>query len=142
MPVYRDAEHLYECIGGLFDILKKDPVVGPKLAGAKFILQLTYTEPEAQITVDCLNPPAEPGVFVTWKRGPSPTPPLVELLMKGDIAHKFWLGRLNLLVALTMKQMVAKGPITKVLSLLPIIKPAYAIYPQMLKDKGYREMAP
>jgi hypothetical protein len=45
----------------------------------------------------------------------------------------------NLMAALTRKQMVAKGPIPKILKLLPAIKPSYAMYPKYLDDNGYGE---
>jgi len=59
--------------------------------------------------------------------------------MKADIAHKFWFGKVNLTMALTRRQMVAKGPIPKILKLLPAIKPSYAMYPKYLDENGYSQ---
>jgi hypothetical protein len=59
--------------------------------------------------------------------------------MSADIAHKFWFGKVNLMAALTRKQMTAKGPIPKILALLPAIKPTYAMYPKYLEENGYGE---
>jgi hypothetical protein len=33
--------------------------------------------------------------------------------------------------------MVARGPIPKILKLLPVIKPAYDLYPKYLLEKGF-----
>jgi hypothetical protein len=44
------------------------------------------------------------------------------------------------MVALTRKQIVAKGPIPKIMKLLPVIKPAYAMYQNMLKEQGLDDM--
>jgi hypothetical protein len=52
------------------------------------------------------------------------------------VAHRFWLGNVNLVIALARREMVAKGPIPKILKLLPIIKPAYVLYPQYLPWKA------
>jgi len=60
------------------------------------------------------------------------------MTMSSDIAHKFWFGRVNLMAALTRKQMVAKGPVPKVLKLLPAIKPSYEMYPKYLVENGTR----
>jgi hypothetical protein len=35
--------------------------------------------------------------------------------------------------------MIAKGPIPKVLKLLPAVQPAYAMYPQYLDSHGYEK---
>ncbi|MDX1386052.1 MAG: hypothetical protein R3257_00575, partial [bacterium] len=58
------------------------------------------------------------------------------MTMKADVAHRFWFGKVNLIAALTRREMVAKGPIPKILKLLPAIKPAYSLYPEYLKEKG------
>lgn len=47
---------------------------------------------------------------------------------------------MNLMVALTRKQIVAKGPIPKIMKRLPVIKPAYAMYQNVLKEKGLEDV--
>jgi len=58
------------------------------------------------------------------------------MTMKADVAHRFWLGRVNLLTAITRRQIVAKGPIPKILKLLPAIQPAYQKYAEYLHEIG------
>lgn len=140
MPAYKDAEHLYECIGGLFDRLGRDPVIGQKLRESELVLRFIYTEPDAVITINC-NQPSEDGTsMVRWMRGEADLEPIVTMSMKADVAHSFWLGKVNLPFALMKKKIVAKGPIPKLLKLLPVIKPAYAMYPKLLQEKGYSDM--
>ena len=62
------------------------------------------------------------------------------MTMKADFAHYFWHGKANLLQALTRREVVAKGNIPKVLKLLPILEPAYQLYPQFLSEKGYAKI--
>ncbi|MFN7971848.1 MAG: hypothetical protein U0166_05800 [Acidobacteriota bacterium] len=138
MGAYKNADHLYECIGGLFDVLGADPVIGQKLHDSSLIIRFSYTDPDAIITVDCQNPGG--GKLVEWHRGEAGLSAEVTMSMKSDVAHRFWLGKVILLEALTRRQIVAKGPIPKILKLLPVIKPAYAIYKELLEKKGYTEM--
>jgi len=42
----------------------------------------------------------------------------------------------DLPVALTKKKVSAKGPMAKVLALLPLLTPAYEAYPGLAKEKG------
>lgn len=139
MSTFKDADHLYECIGGLFDILKKDADIGPKIKKSGLIIRFQYTEPEAQIWIDCVNDSGEEGAHIQWKKTMD-VEPVVDMSMKADVGHQFWLGNVNLLTALTRKQIVAKGPIPKILKLLPTIKPAYKIYPEHLKKIGYENL--
>jgi len=54
---------------------------------------------------------------------------VVLMKMSLDTAHKFWLKDLNVPKALALRQIKAKGPIGKVLQLLPLLKPGQAMYP-------------
>ncbi len=60
--------------------------------------------------------------------------------MNADFAHKFWHGRANLVTALTRRQVAAKGNVPKTLKLLPILKPAYGLYPDFLRRNGREDL--
>ena len=66
--------------------------------------------------------------------------PTATFTLTADVAHKFWHGKVNLAKALTTKAIVARGPIPKILKLLPVIEPMYKRYPQYLKDKGRTDL--
>ena len=57
------------------------------------------------------------------------------MFMEADFAHKFWHGKVNLVSALTRRQVKAKGNVPKTLKLLPILNPAYVLYPDFLREK-------
>ena len=139
MPVFKDADALYECLGTLFDTVAQDPTLGPKLGGTGLIIRFVYSDPQAQITVDTKNPPPA-GRFFTIYQGPSDLKAEVLMTMKADVGHTFWLGKVNLLWALARRQIVAEGPIPKILKLLPIITPTYKLYPEILKKLGKADL--
>jgi len=60
--------------------------------------------------------------------------------MKADVAHQFWHGKVNLMAALTRRQIVAKGPIPKILRLLPAVEPVYELYPKLLRELGREDL--
>ena len=47
----------------------------------------------------------------------------------------FGLGKLSVPMAILTGKMIAKGPVNQALALLPAIKPAFAIYPQVYDNK-------
>ncbi len=47
----------------------------------------------------------------------------VKLYMTADIGDKFWRGEYNLGVGLAKGQVKAKGPVNKILKLVPLTKP-------------------
>lgn len=138
MAVFKDADQVYELLGGLFDALTKDEKIAEKFAASGLIIRFVYTDPDSEIWLDASEKdPNSLGVT----RGPAEgLTAEVEMSMKADVAHEFWLGNVNLMVALTRRQIVAKGPIPKIMKLLPVIKPAYDVYKNLLKEKGLESM--
>jgi len=140
MAVFRDSDQFYECVGELMDRAKVDPKIGPKIAKSGVVIQFRYTEPEAMTTINAQGEPTQPGAYVDIIHGPSDLKPDVSMSMKADVAHAFWHGKVNLIAALSKKQIVAEGPIPKILKLLPAVQPLYKIYPELLKEKGYDDL--
>lgn len=140
MGVFRDADHFYECVGELMDRAKKDPQVGPKIAKSGIVIQFQYTDPQAMTTINARDKATQPGAYVDVFHGPCDLKPDVLMTMKADVSHAFWHGKVNLMAALSKKQVVAQGPIPKILKLLPAVKPLYQVYPMLLREKGYGDM--
>ena len=62
--------------------------------------------------------------------GPSDLDPEVVMALEADTAHRFWLGKVNVTVALARGQIKAKGPVAKILRLVPIVKPVFQPIPR------------
>jgi len=137
MAIFRDRQQFYACVGELMDRAKRDPRVGPKIAKSGIIIQFRYTDPEAMTTINARDKATQPGAFIDVIHGPCQLTPDVVMTMKADVSHAFWHGRVNLVAALAKKQIVAVGPIPKILKLLPAIQPLYQTYPAMLNEKGF-----
>ena len=140
MAVFRDSDQFYECVGELMDRAKMDPKIGPKIAKSKIVIQFRYTEPEAMTTINATGKPTQPDAYVDVIQGPCELEPDITMSMKADVAHAFWHGKVNLIAALSKKQIVADGPIPKILKLLPAVQPLYKTYPALLKEKGYDDL--
>jgi putative sterol carrier protein len=130
MPTFKDSADLQTVLGGFFSILVKDEGIGGKLKESKLIIKFNYKKPELAITANCA------GLEIALSFNDASTKPEVEMFMDADVAHKFWLGEVNLVMALARRQMVVKGPIPRILKLLPVIKPAYKMYKEYLTKIG------
>lgn len=140
MSVFKDSKHFYECVGELLDRAKMDAEVGGKIAKSGIIIQFRYTDPEAVTTVNAKDKPTQPGAYVDVIHGPCNLKPEVTMSMKADVSHAFWHGKVNLMAALAKKEIVAVGPIPKILKLLPAVQPLYKVYPTLLREKGYENL--
>ena len=133
MGLFESSEKFEEVLGGFFRQLGDEPKIADKLLKSNLIIRFNYTDPDLVIVVDCS------GDKIDVRPHDTDTKATVEMSMTADIAHKFWFGKVNLTKALTRKEMVAKGPIPKILKLLPAIKPSYEMYPKYLDENGYSE---
>ena len=135
MPYFKDAEEVYQFIGRLFQELAADPELGPKFRKADTIVQYRYTNPDSQITVK-MREAEEAEVDL----GETEMEPEVVMTMEADTAHRFWLGKVNVTVALARGQMRAKGPVAKILKLVPLTKPVFPRYRKMLDEAGRTDL--
>ncbi|OGO25115.1 MAG: hypothetical protein A2W33_06635 [Chloroflexi bacterium RBG_16_52_11] len=140
MAVFRDADQFYACIGELMDRAKRDSQIGPKIAKGGIVIRFQYHDPEAMTTINAKDKPTQPGAYVDVFHGPNDLKPDITMTMKADVAHAFWHGKVNLVSALSKKEILAEGPIPKILKLLPVVQPLYKIYPTLLKEKGYSDL--
>ncbi|MEA2481497.1 MAG: hypothetical protein QOJ07_3419 [Thermoleophilaceae bacterium] len=136
MPYFEDADDVYRHIGGLFDEMARDDVMYEKYRAANAVLQYRFSDPEAQLTVDM-----RPGRPARVDHGPTDLVPEVVMSMAADVAHRFWLGKVSVTVALARGEIKAKGPVAKILRLVPLVQPVFPVYRQRLIDAGRPDLA-
>jgi len=114
--------------------------VAEKLLSTNMVLRLEYYDPEnwgeeePRITVDLS------GDSLELHTGACEIEPIVIMRMHADVAHRFWMKKLNMMAAITRGQITAKGPIHRIMKLLPLIFHSFDLYKQTLSEKGYSEL--
>jgi SCP-2 sterol transfer family len=131
LAYFKDADEVYAYIGRLFEEVSGDEALAPKFRKANTIVQYRYREPEARITVRLLE-----GQDGRVDCGETDMEPEVVMTMDADTAHRFWLGEVNVTIAMARGQMKAKGPVAKILKLVPLVKPVFPRYRKMLAEAG------
>jgi putative sterol carrier protein len=128
MAYFSDENEVYKYLGGVFRLANEQPDVGPKLRAANITLQLNYSEPASSLTVRFQDP-------MEVVDGGQDDNADVRLSMPADIANKYWRGEYNLAVGLAKGQVKAKGPVNKILKLVPITKPLFPLYKELVSEK-------
>jgi putative sterol carrier protein len=131
LAYFKDADEVYAYIGRLFKEVSEDEELAPKFRKANTIVQYRYRDPESQITVRLME-----GQEGRVDCGETDMEPQVVMTMDADTAHRFWLGEVNVTVAMARGQMKAKGPVAKILKLVPLVKPVFPRYRKMLAEAG------
>jgi putative sterol carrier protein len=135
LAYFKDAQDVYDTIGKLFADLAVDDELAPKFRKADTIVQYQYREPESTITVRLQE--GQPGDV---DFGETDMDPEVVMSMEADTAHRFWLGQVNVTVALARGQIKAKGPVAKILKLVPLTKPVFPRYKAQLEADGRSDL--
>jgi len=135
MPVFDSTDQLYRVMGALFDDIKAAPEIADGLLEGQMVVRFVWKSPEGEATVDLRSAP------IAYTLGPSDLEPDVELIQSADVAHRFWLGRLNVPQAIATRRVVAKGSVPKALRLLPAVKPAFDLYRRTLIAQGLGHLA-
>jgi hypothetical protein len=135
VAAFKDAEEVYEILGALFREITADPELGPKFRQADTIVRYEYSNPEAVITVRLSEGEGEDVEFGEPARDPE-----VTMVMEADTAHRFWLGEVDVTVALARGQIKANGPVAKILKLVPLAKPVFPRYKARLEALGRSDL--
>ena len=134
MATFQSADDVYKIFGTFLTELTQEPEMRPKFVAANTSFLVNYTDPESKILVDCT---CDPPRVVTDP--PADASAEINLNMSADDGHKFWLGKLNMTVALAKKQVKVSGPMAKMMKLLPALKPGFPKYKAYLEQNGYTD---
>lgn len=129
MAYFADAAEVYHYIGGAFRLADDHPVAGPKLRAADLVLRLEYSNPSASLTIRLTSE----GIQVI--EGETDVKADISISMSADNANKFWRGEYNATVGMAKGEAKARGPIGKVLKLLPAAKPVFPLYKELVAQK-------
>ena len=135
MGYFATADEVYENVGKLLQEVAADPELGPEFQKADTVVQYVYRDPDATITMK-LRPGQDPQVDL----GETQLDPEVVMAMDADIAHRFFLGQVNVTIALARGEIKAKGPVAKILKLVPLVKPTFPRYRSQLEAAGREDL--
>lgn len=135
MPIFTDAQEVYQHLGGLLEDAVADEELGPRLQEANTIVQYRFRGPDSMVTLKLLADEAR-----EVDMGPTALKPEVVVAMDADAAHRFWLGELNPTVAMAKGQLLTKGPVAKILKLVPVLQPVFPRYRERLEAAGREDL--
>lgn len=128
MSYFKDPAELDKYIGEMFRLAGENAEVGEKMKAAGIVMRVEYSDPECVLTVGFQDP-------MRVEAGDTDMKSDITLVMTGDIADSFWRGNYNLAVGLAKGEVKAKGPVNKILKLVPLTKPLFPTYRELVAEK-------
>jgi hypothetical protein len=134
MSTFSSSDELYETMGAFLVDVVQQPDMRPKFVAANTSFVVAYSDPDTRILIDCtVDPP------VVTLDPPEDADAEIQLAMSADDGHLFWCGKLNMTIALAKKKVSVSGPMSKMMKLLPAMRPAFARYTAFLEANGFAE---
>ena len=132
---FKSNDEFRAVIDRAFELMSTDPEMGPKLRDAQTpqrfvfpdvdeVVNITYNEDES--SSDCLR--WEWTDDVDWDAE-------VEMKMDSAVANKYFQGKENIATAIARRRIKTSGNVKKALALVPITKPVFKQYRDMLEDE-------
>ena len=119
MAIFETPDQLYSYISELFEEIATLPEAQDALKTLTLSVRFNYTQPDCTMTLTAAN-----GEYTITRGSCEDVHPDVELTMTGDVAYKFWTGELNVMGAITTREIGIIGSLGKVMRLAPLIKTA------------------
>ena len=127
MTRFADADAVYATIGRALQEIASNPELDQLFRDADTCVRYELHNPDARITVGSRG-----GEPVRVDLGASEQKPEVVITMDSDTAHSYLLGELDMTVALARGQILAEGPVTKMLAVLPVVEPLLPRYREIV----------
>jgi len=129
---FRSSAEFREVMDRTFAMMSEDPEMGPKLRDANVPQRFEFDDVELVVNIragkgDEGNLHWEWSDDVDWD-------PKVEMKMSSVVANRYFQGRENVAVAIARRRIKTGGDVRAALSLIPITKPVYARYREMVES--------
>ncbi|RHW28146.1 hypothetical protein D0Z08_03905 [Nocardioides immobilis] len=132
MTVFTSSDDMYAVFTPFMQSLTTDPVVGKKFVSANTSFKVAHEDPDGVFLLDAT---VDPPVLYVGEDAEGRTAE-VDLTMSAEDGHKFWMGQLNLPVALARRKIKVSGGVAKLMGLVPALQPAYELYRSHLVSIG------
>ena len=132
-PEFDSPKQFREVIDRVFSMMSEDPAMGPQLRDADVPQRFEFDDLDLVVNVragqgDEGNLHWEWTDDVDWE-------PRVQMKMSSEVANKYFQGKENVAVAIARRRIKTGGDVKAALSLIPITKPIYASYREMLESE-------
>ena len=131
---FTDPKEFREVMDRIFTLMSEDPDMGPKLRDADVPQRFEFEDMDMVVHIRAAEEGEQGNLHwewsddVDWKSK-------VQMKMDSPVANKYFQGKENVAVAIAKRRIKTGGDIKAALALLPITKPVYAQYREVVEDE-------
>jgi hypothetical protein len=130
MAEFTSAEEFREVMDRTFTLMSDDPEMGPSLRDADTPQRFEFTDLDLVVNVRA-GGPGEPNLAWEWSDDVD-WEARVKMSMSSETANRYFQGKENIAIAIARRRIKAGGDVKAALAIIPITKPLYARYREMI----------
>jgi hypothetical protein len=131
---FNSAKEFREVMDQVFTMMSTDPEMGPKLRDAETPQRFEFPDVDLVVNVTYAEGDGEQNLRWEWTDDVA-WEPEVKMTMDSDVANRYFQGKENVAMAIARRRIKTSGNVKKALALIPITKPIYARYRELVEDK-------
>jgi hypothetical protein len=131
---FKSADECREVIGRAFELMSKDPDMGPKLRDADTPQRWEFPDLDLVVNVTATEDGAGGNLRWEWSDDVSWEAEVL-MTMDSSIANRYFQGKENIAMAVARRRIKTSGNVKKALALVPVTKPVFAKYRAMVEKE-------
>jgi hypothetical protein len=130
MSTFKSTSEFREVMDRTFSLMSEDPDMGPKLRDADTPQRFEFTDVDLVVNIRPGRPDENNLAWewtdeIEWE-------PKVKMSMSTETANRYFQGKENVAIAIARRRIRAGGDVKAALAILPITKPLFARYRDMI----------
>jgi hypothetical protein len=132
---FKSAGEFREVMDRVFELMSTDPDMGPKLRDAETPQRFVFPDVDEVVNITAAADDSD-GNNLVWEWSDDVDwDAEVEMKMDSTVANKYFQGKENVAMAIARRRIKTSGNVKKALALMPITKPVFEMYREMLEDE-------
>jgi hypothetical protein len=131
-PEFASTEQFRAVIDGVMTLMSEDPEMGPQLREADVPQRFEFDDLDLVVNARAAREGEGGNLHWEWS-DEIDWEPKVRLTMSSEVANRYFQGKENVPVAIARRRIKAGGDVKSALALIPITKPIYSLYREMLE---------
>jgi hypothetical protein len=136
---FDSPEQFREVMDQIFGMMDEDPEMGPRLRDADVPQRFEFTDVDMVVNIRAASGGEDGNLYWEWTDDID-WDPRVRMAMSSETANRYFQGKENVAVAIARRRIKSGGDVKAALSLIPITKPIYARYRDLV-ERDYPHLA-
>jgi hypothetical protein len=128
---FRSPKEFREVIDKIFAMMDGDPEMGPKLRDADVPQRFEFDDVDMVVNIRAAESGEEGNLHWAWTDDVD-WEPKVRMTMSSETANRYFQGKENVAMAIARRRIKAGGDVKAALSLIPVTKPIYPRYRELV----------